>query len=285
MFDFLGPGAEIFIPDGASLEEAVERSTILAVGAHPDDIEMLAFHGIRKAYDEGGGLLFGVVLTSGAGTLPGMQDEDSQEERRARRRAEQHEAAILGRYSAVVMLDHPCPDVKDRNCSDIDNELAAIIEAIRPETVYLHNPFDRHDTHVAASMRTVSALRSVAAKGFAPAHVWACETWRGLDWLIQCDRSTLEVTDDDGLAERLIGVFHSQFDESGRYGAAMRGRRISNAVWHESQQSGTGGEAIMAIDMLPLIEDPVIHMDAFARHVMGRFEADVLARIHRYLEK
>ena len=41
---------DIFIPDSASLEKALERTTHLAIGAHADDLEIFAFHGILECY-------------------------------------------------------------------------------------------------------------------------------------------------------------------------------------------------------------------------------------------
>src|SRR5450756_3253141 len=61
--------AEFFVPDGASPEEALSRATILAIGAHPDDIEILAIPGIIDAIRTGGNQLLGVVATNGGGAL------------------------------------------------------------------------------------------------------------------------------------------------------------------------------------------------------------------------
>jgi len=38
--------AGIFVPDGQPLESALSRTTHLGVGAHQDDLEFMALHGI-----------------------------------------------------------------------------------------------------------------------------------------------------------------------------------------------------------------------------------------------
>jgi hypothetical protein len=43
------PSAVIFIPDGKPLAEALPRITHLGIGAHQDDLEFMAFHGISPA--------------------------------------------------------------------------------------------------------------------------------------------------------------------------------------------------------------------------------------------
>ena len=44
------PGADIFIPDGTELQQALARVTHLGIGAHQDDLEFMAFHGIQACY-------------------------------------------------------------------------------------------------------------------------------------------------------------------------------------------------------------------------------------------
>ena len=39
-------GAEIYVPDGFPVDVALSRTTHLAVSAHQDDIEIMAYHGI-----------------------------------------------------------------------------------------------------------------------------------------------------------------------------------------------------------------------------------------------
>ncbi|MGA7282398.1 MAG: hypothetical protein WBZ40_11535, partial [Acidimicrobiia bacterium] len=43
-------GAQVFVPDGAELDQALERTTHMAVGAHPDDLPLMGFHGIIECF-------------------------------------------------------------------------------------------------------------------------------------------------------------------------------------------------------------------------------------------
>jgi hypothetical protein len=60
--------AELYIPDGAPEAEALARTTHLAVGAHQDDLEIMAAHGILACYDDPDQWFTGVTVTNGAGT-------------------------------------------------------------------------------------------------------------------------------------------------------------------------------------------------------------------------
>ena len=59
------PGAEIFIPDGRPAEEALGRTTHLAISAHQDDIEIMAYDGIGQCFGKNDEWFSGVVVTNG----------------------------------------------------------------------------------------------------------------------------------------------------------------------------------------------------------------------------
>ena len=42
--------AELFVPDGLSPTDALARTTHMAVGAHQDDLEIMAYDGILQCF-------------------------------------------------------------------------------------------------------------------------------------------------------------------------------------------------------------------------------------------
>ena len=147
----------------------------------------------------------------------------------------------------------------------------------------MHNPFDRHDTHVAACMRTIGALREVAGStGWVPEAVYGCEVWRSLDWTIHGDRCALPVDDPEQLSACLIRQYKSQYAQGRFYDTALRGRRMANATHQEAQSSGEHPEIEFAVDLLPLIKDPKLSVEAYARHVLNHFVSDTMARVEHY---
>ena len=64
------------------------------------------------------------------------------------RAAEQRKAALIGDYACQVQLGFPSAVVKDGSNDEVTVFLRAIFEGAAPEVVYLHNPADRHNTHV-----------------------------------------------------------------------------------------------------------------------------------------
>ena len=62
------PDADVFVPDGAPMPEALRRATHVCVGAHQDDQEFMAFHGIAECFGRKDKRYAGVVVTNGGGS-------------------------------------------------------------------------------------------------------------------------------------------------------------------------------------------------------------------------
>ena len=89
--DFVKEGAEIFIPDGKPVEEALQRITHLAIAAHQDDIEIMAYHGILECFGKNENWFMGVVVTNGAGS-PRIASADHTDEQMQRVRKKSRKA-------------------------------------------------------------------------------------------------------------------------------------------------------------------------------------------------
>ena len=61
-------GSEAFVPDGTPLSTALARTTHLGVGAHPDDLEIMACHGILECHRRNDRWFSGVTMSNGAGS-------------------------------------------------------------------------------------------------------------------------------------------------------------------------------------------------------------------------
>src|SRR5580658_9471626 len=111
---FALPTADLFIPDGRPPAEALARVTHLGIGAHQDDLEFMAFHGINACYHSEADWFGGVTCTDGSGSArTGAYGRYSDQEMMGVRRREQREAAIVGRYAAMIQLDYPSKAARD----------------------------------------------------------------------------------------------------------------------------------------------------------------------------
>jgi LmbE family N-acetylglucosaminyl deacetylase len=273
------PGADVFVPDGTDVTSALERTTHLAIGAHQDDLELMAAHGVLECFQNPSRWFTGVVVTDGGGSARDFEYESySNEQMMAVRRLEQRKAAYVGEYSVMLQLFHPSLAVKRGAEPDVVSDLASVLEATRPEVVYTHNLADKHDTHVAVALRVIDAcLRLPAAAR--PKRIVGCEVWRDLDWLCDEDKVVMPVSRHENLHAALMGVFDSQIAGGKRYDLATAGRRRAHATYFESH--GTDRESALSwgMELTPLLDgaDPA----QLVKDYIARFEDEVTTRIAR----
>lgn len=269
---------EIYVPGGGDAAAAISKTTHLAVSAHEDDIEFMAYDGIL-ACRGGRGSFTAVILGDGGGSpRAGAYADYTDEEMKRVRREEQMRAAEIGGYGAVVFFDLPSSRIKDPGDTEAVEGLGRIISEARPEIIYTHNVADKHDTHVAAALRVIEALRRVR---YVPRRLYGCEVWRSLDWVNDDDKVRFSVGGEPELEAALLGVFDSQIAGGKKYDSAVIGRRRANATFGESHGVDTDEEVCFAIDMTPLAENVDMSAPDFIDGYIGAFRRDVLGRIER----
>ncbi len=123
------------------------RQAVLAIGAHPDDVEIGAAGALLVHRSMGHEVS---ILTLSRGARGGSQNT---------RAGESDEAArALG---AVLFLD----DLKDTRISEGDPTIGAIsrvVESVRPTVIYTHSPHDVHQDHRNTHRAAMVAVRGVS---------------------------------------------------------------------------------------------------------------------------
>lgn len=271
--------AEIFVPDQLPLSQALPRTTHLGIGAHHDDLELMAAHGIVECFARADRWFSGVIVSDGAGSARDFEYKHyTDEQMRAVRRLEQKKAAYVGEYGAQFLLDHPSSAVKNASRPALVADLTDILGSTRPELVYTHNLADKHDTHVAVALAVIEACRLLepAAR---PQQLIGCEVWRDLDWLCDADKLQMPVDRHENLQSALMGVFDSQIAGGKRYDLATMGRRKAHATYFDSHGTDRHSGLIWGMDLTPLLYggNPAEYVTGYLR----RFEDEVLDRLRR----
>jgi len=271
--------SEIYVPDGSPLERGLARTTHLAIGAHQDDNEIMAFHGILECFGRDDRYFAGVTVTNGAGSArDGIYARFTDEDMQKVRRLEQKKAAVVGEYAAQVFLDYTSGEVKDRKNLPVVEDLKQIVDATRPQVIYTHNLADKHDTHVSVALRTIRALRELP-KQARPQRLYGCEVWRNLDWLNDEDKVVFDVHERENLAMSLVGVFDSQICGGKRYDLATWGRRRANATYLASHSVDATTAVIYGVDLTPLVEDENLNPTEYILGFIDRYKQEVSARL------
>ena len=116
---------------------------VLAMGAHPDDMELEAGGTLAK-FAKKGYEVYLLILTSGAYTdMKGKSYSDGQLKKEATIASE-----ILG-VKKVIFFDYAT--TKLPNSGEIISRVDAIVDEIEPDIFISHHPFDSHQDHKAAA--------------------------------------------------------------------------------------------------------------------------------------
>lgn len=273
--------AEIFIPDNLPSQDALRRTTHLCIAAHQDDIEIMAAQPILECFQRDDKWFTGAVMTDGSGSpRNGLYKHYNEEMMRLVRFKEQCKAAIVGEYAAQVMLDYPSKVVKDAKDISPIEDIVLLLKAARPQVIFTHNLADKHDTHVAVALRVITAIRSLP-ENERPQKLYGCEVWRSLDWIIDSDKTVLELSQQENLQAALLGVYDSQISGGKRYDLASLARRRANATYFESHDVDNTTGLSFAMDMTPLITDPYKPPADLVQEFIQRFSQDVANRLER----
>jgi LmbE family N-acetylglucosaminyl deacetylase len=277
--------AEIFVPDGKPIAAALKRVTHLGIGAHQDDLEFMAFHGILECHKSQSKWFGGVTCTNGAGSArTGKFKKFSDEQMMAVRRREQNQAAKLGGYGAMIQLDFSSTAVKSATDTSLKEDLKKIFSATKAQVVYTHNLADKHDTHIGVTVAAIEAMRELP-KAKRPRQVIGCEVWRDLDWLEDAKKVVMDVSGHDQLAAKLNGVFASQIGGGKRYDLATLGRRSANATFFSSHTTDTATQLIFGMDLTPLVQDTTLDMAGYALGFIDEFRNEVKSKLSQRLGK
>ena len=275
---FSQKAAEIFYPTG---QRTISDTTHLCIGAHQDDIEIMAYGAIAECYGDPNKHFSGVVLTDGGGSpRSGVYESFTDEDMKKIRATEQKTAATIGRYLCQVLMAHPSSAVKDSSNTNIKNELIELFTEMRPTVVLTHNLADKHDTHLATALHVIRALRELP-KELRPKQLIAMEVWRGLDWLSDEAKIAADTSKYPNVSAALLGVFDSQISGGKRYDLASDGRRLSNATFFASHSVDELTSCSFGMDMTKLMCEST--PADFISFYLDEFKKDVLDRIGKFV--
>lgn len=266
---------DLYIPDGAIDDAAFARTTHLGVGAHQDDLEILAYTGIEACYQRDDAWFGGVVVTDGAGSArQGPYADTDDEGMRRIRREEQRKAAFLGEYAFMAQLGYSSRETPE-NGPQVISDLERIFRAAMARVVYVHNPVDKHPTHIITLQHAIAALLRLNPAE-RPEALYGVEVWRDLDWLDDEEKVVLRTDRRPHLAQALIGLFDSQIAGGKRYDLAVPGRRLANATFFNAHCIDTVEAAAFAMDLTPVLREGGPTLDALVATHLQRFSSSVM---------
>jgi len=195
------------------------------------------------------------------------------------RREEQHRAADLGHYASVIQLGYPSPEVRTTDRSKLISDLVQIFKAAQPQFLYLHNPVDRHETHLAVLLACLEALKQIPEDS-RPREIYGCEVWGDLDWVPSSRILRLPCSAPEDFGPSLLRCFASQVDGGKRYDLAAQGRRRAQATFGDAYTPDHTGEVVLALDLKPLLQ-PGASLSNFVSSLTEEFRNQAISRIQK----
>ncbi len=257
--------------------------TCMGIGAHQDDLEIMAIHGIITAYNNDKEGFVGIVAADGAGSArSGEYANITDEQMAVLRKAEQKEAARMGEYTCLAMLNYPSKEIKDPTQQGLQEDLYRLLMHFKPQTVYIHNLCDSHPTHIATAVKSIAAIRQMD-KGLRPKKVYGMEVWRDLDWLPAGEKVVFDLSAHKDLQYSLIRVFRTQIAGGKAYDTGIMGRRQANATFSQSHAVDVATLVSYGMDLTVLIQDESADIADFVSSKIKKFEAEALALLAKVL--
>lgn len=277
--------SDFHVPDGTDRAFALGRTTHLGIGAHQDDLEFMAFHGIAACMQSPVDWFGGITCTHGGGSSrAGPYNDYTDGQVMDARMAEQRIAADIGHYSFVTQLGHASSELTGTSQAAVIGELESLLRQTRPRVIYTHNPADKHPTHVGVFVCVISALRRLPPED-RPEQVLGCELWRGLDWLLEEDKAVLDVSGHAPLQQELTAVFASQIAGGKRYDRAIPGRQFANATLLDPHETDAADQVAYAMDLTPLIQADAPDITCFVQALINRMAESVTDTLRSCLAK
>lgn len=230
---------------------------VLAVMAHPDDIEFMA-GGLMARWARAGVELHYCLLTDGNS---GSRDPESTPTALAElRRAEQRAAGAIFGVSSYTFLGHP----DGRLVADIHLrlEIARVIRRVQPDTVltcdprFLYSPnYINHPDHRAAAEATLAAIMPIANTRLAALELLE----EGLEphdvanvYLAIPDRASLWVPLDPADLDAKIASIQAHASQVGHWDAAGMIRQFASMAAEEAGRNGVACELAEAFVLISL---------------------------------
>lgn len=255
----------------------------LAISAHQDDVEIMAYHGISKGYRSKNYSFSAIVTADGSGSSRTNEYKDYTDEMMKKVRIdEQKLAADIGRYNSLYLLKHPSSQIKDKNDEEIINEYIEIIKELKPEVIYTHNLLDKHPTHLGVVIKVIEALRRLEGE-YQVKHLYGMEVWRDLDWANDEDKIAFDVSNNKKLQKDILNVFKSQIIGGKRYDLATIGRRYANATYSQSHSVDSMGMITFGIELTKLIKNKNLSIVDYASKLIDNFKNSTLNELNKLI--
>ncbi|MCX5903764.1 MAG: PIG-L family deacetylase [Proteobacteria bacterium] len=245
---------------------AYEQSpgNVLVVAPHPDD-DVIGAGGMMALLAQSGRAVFSLYVTDGRNS-PVVPPAAGKKAVAGIRRREALAALKAVKARGAIFLNYNSQELHDKKCSEAAKAIREALLFLRPETVYVPTPFDRHPTHCAALRLTLTALRSI--RGFTP-QLFGYNVWGGVYGVRGL--KAVDISSVVKLKRKAIRMHCSQIAYKA-YDEGILARNRYEAVFAETHGSEQCRYVESFLDMQELVNNKKLGLQRFVQQVLAQYE-------------
>ena len=261
----------VILPESINYADFAGRENIVVISPHPDD-DAIAAGGAIRLHADHNEPVFTIYLTTGANT-PAAGRRSTATITSQRQEESVMAMKILG-TSAGFFLHYESGEIIKTTIEDVAQDIFAILMVVKPKRIYLPSPFESHLTHLAATSRTLEALRRVPdltpeMRGYS---VWS-EIFATPDEL-----ETIDISEVIDAKKRAMRTHESEIKFK-PYDTATIGKNHFDAIFNDPHADSKTqySETFLKMDGLAL--RPELELDVYARNLALKKLHDMYAEI------
>ncbi len=228
---------------------------ILVVAPHPDD-DVIGMGGTMALLAREGYAVFSLYVTNGSSLLfPKAMIPPV-------RRQEALDALKVVKARGAILLNHISRQLKGRGRERIVSEIKEVLTLLKPGTVYIPGPFERHKTHRIVSELSVKALHRI--QGYRPG-LWGYAVWSGV--LQVPGTKVVDISSVVSLKRRAIRRHTTQIQYK-PYDTGIIARNRYEGIFKETHKPDRFDYAEIFLDMHTLVANRKLGLKKFAQGVI-----------------
>jgi len=229
-------------------------SSVVVISPHPDD-DVIGMGGSMRLLADKGINVFSVYITDGSSKV--FKERKISEVRQK----EAIEALGVVRAKAGIFLKHKSGKL---SVSKIVKKIIAVLDFIRPKTLYVTSPFERHATHLKVTEMTIKAVRQM--KDYCP-ELWGYSVWSGAFAINKM--KVVDISSVINIKKKAIGKHKSQ-QKYKDYASGMIGRNRYEGIFLETHGKNSFEYAETFVNMKDLATSRSLTLKGFFNRMKGR---------------
>lgn len=258
------------LPENLNLADYKGADNIVIIAPHPDD-DAIGLGGTIKLLTEKGEKIFVIYVTTGSGTpAAGRRGAETITKQR------QEEAAGAMRTLDITggfFLHWESKEIVETKIDDVVQDIFTVLILLQPKLIYVPSPFETHLTHLAATQRTLEAMRRMPQ---AEVKLRGYSVWNEI-FAANEELETIDISEVVDAKKRAIRAHESEIKFK-PYDTAAIGKNHFEAIFNDPHKDSKSQYSETFLIMDEIAARPELELDIYTRNL-------ALKKLHDMYEK